>query len=445
MRRPPSALFLALVLARPAAAQTTRDTVLANGLQVFVAENHRLPEATVVVAVRTGAFTQEAGQDGVAHMFEHLLFRAYPKGETAFNRETSFIDAGYNGETTGDYVDYFLEAPANHASDAVKILARLVRNGRFSESDLKAERPIVLDELARGASDPQSLLERRVSERLWGPIWNRVDVGGDSASVSSLSVATVQSQYTRYYVPNNMALIVSGDVSVRDIWKTASDAFGDWARSADVPTPHIDYPELPQSAFLLLAAPVSDVTILVATQGPPDAPDDTDAVPVEMMTAVLGNAASAFQSRLVGSGLFTSVRCRYLGHRHDGQIEFRGRTTVERGQKAVLTLLNELNVLDAMTGLADEDLGYARRSTAVTDALAAEEPSGLAEALASWWGGPGIPAYDAFDGRLAHVRLADVARVAGTYVAHRNRVIGIVAPRQFLVELQGRLAGGGQP
>ena len=442
MRRPPSVWLFALCFAAPAAAQTVRDTTLANGFEVYVAENHRLPEATVVVAVRTGAFTQEARQDGVAHMFEHLLFRSYPKGETAFNRETGFIDAGYNGETTADYVDYFLELPATHAGDGVKILARLVRNARFSESDLKAERPIVLDELARDDAAPQSLLERRVSERLWGSNWSRVDVGGDSETVSKLTVATLQSQYTRYYVPNNMALIVSGDVSTADIWKTAADAFGDWARGADVPDLHLQYPELPQSAFLLLAGPVSDVTMLVATQGPPDAPGDTDAVPVSMLAAVLGNPASAFQSRLVGSGLFTSVRCSYLGHRHDGQIEFKARTTLERGQQAVLTLLNELNVLDAMTGIADEDLGYARRATAVADALAAQEPNGLAETLASWWGGPGIPAYDAFDTQLARLRLLDVARVAGTYVARRNRVIGILAPRQFLVDLQTRLTGG---
>lgn len=442
MRRPPSAVLFALCVAVPAAAQTTRDTVLANGLEVYVAENHRIPEATVVVAVRTGAFTQEARQDGMAHMFEHLLFRSYPKGQTAFNRETGFIDAGYNGETTADYVDYFLEAPAGHAGDAVKILARLVRNARFSESDLKAERPIVLDELARDDAAPQSLLERRVSERLWGPMWSRVDVGGDSSTVSNLSVPTLQNHYSQYYVPNNMALIVSGDVSAPDIWKTAADAFGDWARGPDTPDLHFEYPELQQSAFLLLAGPVSDVTMLVATQGPPDAPGDTDAIPVAMLAAVLGNPASAFQGRMVGSGLFTSVRCSYRGHRHQGQIEFKARTTLERGQQAVLTLLNELNVLDALTGIADEDLGYARRATAVTDALAAQEPNGLAETLASWWGGPGIHAYDTFDAQLGSVRLADVARVAGTYVARRNRVIGILAPRRFLEDLQARLTGG---
>lgn len=425
-----------------AAGQVARDTTLANGLQVYVAENHRLPEATVTVAVRTGAFTQEPSQDGLAHLYEHLLFRGYPRGQAAFDRETGFIEAGYNGETTVDYVDYFLELPSARATDAVKILARLVRNARFSESDLKAERPIVLDELARDASTPLSRFERQVQERLWGTSWSRLDVGGDSATVSALSLATLQSQFTRYYVPNNMALIVSGDVSTAAIWKAAADAFGDWGRAPEAPAPPTAYPPLQQSSFVLIAAPVTDVTIVIASQGPAHSPADSDAVPVLMMAAVLNNPVSAFQARLTGSGLFQSVHCSYVGHRYDGTIELRARVSADHAPDAVVKLLNEVSVLDAMSGIGEEDLGFALRATTVGEAIDDQEVTGLAEALAYWWGGPGLGAYDAFDRRLAAVKLADVTRVAGAYVSSKPHVIGILGPRAALEAVRARLVAG---
>src|SRR5438034_1111154 len=57
-----------------------RQTRLDNGLDVIVVENHAVPLATVLVTVRNGAFTQEPAERGLAHLYEHVLFRSY-KGD----------------------------------------------------------------------------------------------------------------------------------------------------------------------------------------------------------------------------------------------------------------------------------------------------------------------------------------------------------------------------
>src|SRR5476649_2760766 len=58
-------------------ARVVHDTVLANGLQVIAIENHQAPLATVEIVVHTGAFTQQNGEEGVPHLYEHMLFKAY--------------------------------------------------------------------------------------------------------------------------------------------------------------------------------------------------------------------------------------------------------------------------------------------------------------------------------------------------------------------------------
>src|SRR4029077_16600118 len=97
---------------------------------------------------------------------------------------------------------------------------------------------------------------------------------------------------------------------------------------------------------------------------------------------------------------------------------------------------------------SEEDLGFARRATAVATAIDGQVPSGLADVLAEGGGGRGIAAYDAFDQRLTALKLSDVTRVAEAYVSSKPHVIGILGPRAALDAIRARLGAGskgGQP
>ena len=117
---PVTAALSAVLAAAPIAGQAPpregaiQQAALDNGLQVFVVENHTVPLATVLVAVRNGAMTQEPGDRGLAHLFEHLLFRSYKGDPTAFAQEATFLDAQFNGTTAEEVVTYYLVLPAKN-------------------------------------------------------------------------------------------------------------------------------------------------------------------------------------------------------------------------------------------------------------------------------------------------------------------------------------------
>src|SRR5437899_1806323 len=161
---------------------------LDNGLDMIVVENHAVPLATVLVAVHNGAFTQDSAEQGLAHLYEHLLFRSYHGRPDAFGIEVTKLNGTYNGTTDAEVVYYYIIAPAKNVERALKLLAELVREARFSKGDLKDERPVVLDELQRGASDPEQELTRHVDQTLWGASWSRKDVGADSASLAVITI-----------------------------------------------------------------------------------------------------------------------------------------------------------------------------------------------------------------------------------------------------------------
>ena len=253
----------------------------------------------------------------------------------------------------------------------------------------------------------------------------------------------MQRLYAKYYVPNNAAVFVSGDVSTPAVRKMVADAFGDWSKASD-PVLKPAVVSLAKTTFVLVPASVSDVTYLVAVQGPANGPADTDAVPAEALVRVLNSPASAWQGRLVDNGMFSSMTASYQGFRFDGTMTFRGRTDLPHAPKALLALLNEMDVMDAMQDVSDEDLMFARRADQVGKADRCPGPE--------WAGTPplGLVGRTGFV-RLWHHRPTVRGRAARRldpdcehfYVAGHPRVVGILAPPRAIDVFRNWLSGQG--
>src|SRR4029077_3335674 len=118
-------------------ARFIHQTRLDNGLDVIVVENHAVPLATVLVAVRNGAFTQEPEERGLAHLYEHILFRSYKGDPNAFGRAAGRLNAAYNGFTSTEVVSYLLMVPSKNVDGAIDLMAGLLQDARFSNQDLQ--------------------------------------------------------------------------------------------------------------------------------------------------------------------------------------------------------------------------------------------------------------------------------------------------------------------
>lgn len=454
----PSALFLAtsavLTATRTAAQRPThavpiQQTTLDNGLQVLVVENHTVPLATVLIAVHTGAMMQEAGEQGLAHLYEHVLFRAFGGDPSAFAQEATSLDAVFNGTTSEEVVTYFLLLPSKNVAKAIVLLARLLQKPRFNTHDLQEELPVVLDELQRAESDPEQALERQASRLLWGTSWSRKDIGGDSATLKGIGLGRLQETYARYYVPNNAALVVTGDVAAGNVFSAARQQFGTWRRAPDPfvdrPIPPID--QMTASAAGLVARPVVHAQIVLQLRGPSVELDSAASYAADALCDVLNEQGSPFQQHLVNSGLFQSLRCHYETLVHVGPISFRGETTPARASSALTMLLRELDQLAQLEGVTEEHLAIARQRRRVRAALALESSASLAPALAFSWASGGIQYYERYDDRVNALGLEDLRRFAQSYIVTRPRVIAVLAPSGVIERLRTQLksASGASP
>ena len=440
---------LLLPLCVSAALQSSLDSIvrrksLANGLEVIVVPNSAVPLATALVAVRNGAFTQDSDEAGLAHLYEHLLFHSFRHNAEAFAIEATKLKGQYNGTTSPEVVEYYLMVPSENVEPAIGLLADLMTKARFSNGDLKAERLVVLDELQRNIADPENDLERQVERTLWGTAWHRKDVGGDSASLQGISLDRLKATYARYYVPNNAALIVTGDVDPERIFTVADEKFGDWKSApnpfADRPIPAM--PRLERTTAVMVARDVLDVTIVIALDGPSVRTDPGATYAADVLFDVFNDPSSAFQHRLVELGPFESISGQYLTLDHTGPIEFRGKTSPEKAKKAIVALIGELQNFDLLYGVLDDDLAIARKRRQVAGALGRERTASLAPGVAYWWSATGMDYYLTYHDRMATQVADSLRRFAKTYIVGAPRVIGVLGTADLVTQIGDWLRQG---
>src|SRR5437868_8264501 len=140
LRRSATLAILAMALApmhawgqRAELEKIIQRKVLPNGLEVNVVENHGVPLATIEIDVKNGSFTQSPEYEGLAHMYEHMFFRAdekYP-GSGQFWDEASNTGAVFNGTTAEERVNYYMTVPADSTSAALHLLSAALRYPLF--------------------------------------------------------------------------------------------------------------------------------------------------------------------------------------------------------------------------------------------------------------------------------------------------------------------------
>ena len=234
------ALLVALVaaLARPGQALAkVFDPVsftLDNGLQVVVVVNRRAPIVHHSVWYRVGAADEQAGESGLAHFFEHLMFKGT---ENLAPGEFSEIIAANGGRenafTSWDYTGYYQTVAADRLEIMMQNEADRMVNLVLTDDVVLPEREVVREERrSRIDNEPASQLGElsRAVQFLNHPY--RIPIIGWDHEIEQLSTEAAVAFYNKWYAPNNAILIVAGDVEPEQVRALAEKYYGPIARKA---------------------------------------------------------------------------------------------------------------------------------------------------------------------------------------------------------------------
>jgi zinc protease len=223
------ALFVSLFAVPAAQAEPRVNTfTLANGMQVVVIEDHRVPVVTHMVWYRVGAAEDPWGTSGIAHFLEHLMFKSTGKLKSGeFSRTITRLGGRDNATTTHDTTSYFQRVAKEHLRAVMELEADRMLNLRLNEEEVKTERDVILAERRSNVDgNPLSLLSEQMLSVLYhNHPYGRPSIGWEH-EMAKLSRQDASTFYKRYYAPNNAILVVAGDVTPEEVRSLAQATYG---------------------------------------------------------------------------------------------------------------------------------------------------------------------------------------------------------------------------
>jgi predicted Zn-dependent peptidase len=187
---------------------------LANGLQVAIVRDTTTPVFTYQTWFKTGSADEDPGRQGLAHLFEHMMFREtknHSMGEfDKFVNENG--GRGTNAYTARDQTVYFFSFPEDKFKSVADIEADRMINLVIDSAMFETEKGAVLTEKKRGLSDPTRFLWEKVYDIAYTKHAYKYSGIGEESSIKSFTVKEAKDFYKNFYSPNNALILVVGDV-----------------------------------------------------------------------------------------------------------------------------------------------------------------------------------------------------------------------------------------
>lgn len=460
--------------AAPTAPTKTKQTaevpfvnkVLPNGLEVIVLPDSSVPIVTVELAVRNGSFTEPPELNGLSHLYEHMFFKPnqaimLSQCESVLNSGRALTDTGkrlcenplklksqlgslaylndadqlniYNGTTREEVVNYFYTTTSPYLASAIRFINDSVRYPTFDEQEFKEEIQVVIGEIDRNESNPFFYLNRTLMDKLFYKYPTRKNALGTRETVQSATTDKMRLIQSRYYVPNNSALIVTGDVKPDEVFKLAEQSFGTWKRRETDPFkefPLVEHPPLPKSEGFIVEQPVQNVLINIGWHGPSIGKDDAATYAADVFSYILSQPNSRFQRAMVDSGLTVGADINYYTQRNVGPISLTLVTTPDKAKAALAAAYAEIAQFDKPDYFTDEELESAKTILESRDLFDREKLSDYSHTLGFWWSSTGIDYFRGYYKNLRAISRTDTNRYVKTYIQGKPRIgVALISPQ----------------
>ncbi|REJ76379.1 MAG: insulinase family protein [Acidobacteria bacterium] len=440
------------------------NKTLANGLEVIVLPDASVPIVTVEMAVRNGSFTEPLEFNGLSHLYEHMFFKphqgqllyncelALQTGGTAYFREANCVETIKlrerigsviylnnqdqlnikNATTREEVVNYYFVTTSDNLGSAMRFINDAIRYPTFIEEELNEEIQVVIGEIDRNESNPFYYLDKTLKEKLFYKYPTRKKPLGTRQTVRSATVEKMKLIQSRYYVPNNAALVVTGDVDAERVFEWSEEVFGTWEKREKDPFeefPLVEHPPLKESAGYFVEQPVQNVLIQIGWHGPSIGEDDIGTYAADVFSYILSQPNSRFQRKMVDSGLTVGTDIGYYTQRNVGPIAITLVTTPDKAKAALDAVYAEIADFDKPDYFTDEELENAKNLLEARDLFEREKLTEYAHTLAFWWSSTGIDYFRGYHKNLRAVTRKETTDYVKRYIIGKPHVgVALLSP-----------------
>ena len=418
------------------ALESVRDDVvietLDNGLTVVLGPKAESPVATVNVWIGVGSAQEPAEKQGIAHFFEHMIF----KGSTKYPDVDAVVEGwggSSNAGTSFDFTHYYVSVPEAHSESAIELVADVLINGLFLEEDLILERDVVLREGDQGDDNPDSVLFNQVWESYYEDHPYAHPILGTEETVTSITRDDFLNWLDTYYVPNNMTVVVTGGVDPESTLDQIKAQFGTMEAKELPPFEPASPVRRTEVEEAFVSRDVEQERIFMAWPAPP-IEEFHDVVAMDVMLYVLsGNRSSRIYRNVIRDlGVLTDADAYYFTTQLDAIFRMNAQYPLGMTEVARSALLQEMeSILDGQVTQAEVDTAKKVLITQVERGT--ESSAGLAWYLGFYTTVTGNP-LDIFGytDRIGEITVDDVVEVARKYVTLGTQLEVRMAPETVL-------------
>ena len=354
-----------------------RLTTLESGLRVA---SHAMPDlqtAAVGLFAEVGSRDEPEALNGIAHLFEHMVFKgAGGRSARAISEAIEEVGGDLNAATERDATSFTASIMAEHLPLAVELISDMILRPHFAETDLEREKDVVFQELAEARDTPSDM----VFDQLWSAAYEGQALGrsilGEEPTIGSVTVADLHQWRDTHYRGEDVALVAAGRVDHDQLVELAQQHL-----AALPPGPKAAH-ELARfvGGTRIGRHPTEQAQLTLAFPGPPDTAPDYYAA--RLFSDIVGSGASSrlFQQVREDRGLAYSVSSTLHPYADTGLFYIYAATA--RSQAAAAMQLIEGIVRDTPLTATQRELDRVRTQARAGLLMSLETPWGQAHYVA---------------------------------------------------------------
>ena len=407
--------------------------VLKNGMTVILHEDHTIPEVSVNTWFRVGSKDEKVGRTGLAHFFEHMMFKGtkkYPKD--TYGKFLNSKGAELNAFTSNDYTGYYINLPSNHLELALDIESDRMRNLLLDPKEVNSEREVVKEERRMRYEDSiQGGVREKMAEVMYKSLPYRWLPIGSMADLNAATMDDLHAFYKTYYSPGNAVLVLAGDFKSEKAKELIEKYYGKIPK--EIIPPVVAEPEKEQTEVRkAVIERVAQAPTLAVAYPLPDL-KNPDFYALDLLSVILGDGdSSRLHRRLVyHDEIATEVGAYSYGQVLGGAFHFNVQLKPGVDPNKALTKLEEEIAKVKNKKLTAKELEKARNAFFQSRVDSLKRTSGRANLLAEYEVLYGD--YKRIFSEMANykkVTAEEIQNVAKKYLVSQKKNIVVVMPKK---------------
>lgn len=324
-----------------------QHTKLNNGLEVISNRDSTSRLVAVNILYKVGARNEDPNCTGLAHLFEHLMFRG-THNVPDFDTPIQMACGENNAFTNNDYTDFYITLPKDNIETALWLESDRMCGLNLSEQACDIEKRVVIEEFRqRYLNQPYGDLNMLLRQMVYtSHPYRWATIGLKPEHIADAPLESIRKFYNDFYHPSNAILSVSGDIDAERVFELADKWFGGIPdKPYNIPTIPVE-PKQTEARRMEVERDVPATTIVIAFHMGNRLSKDFFLGDITSDLLAGGDSARLYEHLIKGKKLFTSVNAYISGDVDEGMFVFTGQllpTTSE--QEAEAAFWEEMELL----------------------------------------------------------------------------------------------------